>query len=79
MWLILSSAGDAYSAILCLGYLHGWAIEKINKLATRFAAEICTVDGAFRRRFFLCSLSKQISKELKFLFLLNRCFYFCRN
>lgn len=39
-------AGDAYSAILCLGYLHGWAIEKINKLATRFAAEICTVDGA---------------------------------
>jgi fructokinase len=39
-------AGDAYSAILCLGYLHGWAIEKINKLATRFACEICTFDGA---------------------------------
>ncbi len=39
-------AGDAYSAILCLGYLHGWAIEKINKLAARFAGEICTFDGA---------------------------------
>jgi len=39
-------AGDAYSAILCLGYLHGLAIEKINKLATKFACEICTVTGA---------------------------------
>jgi len=39
-------AGDAYSAILCLGYLHGWAIEKINKLAAKFACEICTVNGA---------------------------------
>ena len=39
-------AGDAYSAILCLGYLHQWGIEKINRLATNFAADICTVEGA---------------------------------
>lgn len=39
-------AGDAYSAILCLGYLHGWEIGKINKLATQFAGELCMVEGA---------------------------------
>ncbi|MHB8929022.1 MAG: PfkB family carbohydrate kinase [Melioribacteraceae bacterium] len=39
-------AGDAYSAILCLGYLHGWKIEKINKIANKFAGDICTVEGA---------------------------------
>lgn len=39
-------AGDAYSAILCLGYLHQWDIEKINHMATNFAADMCTVEGA---------------------------------
>ncbi len=39
-------AGDAYSAILCLGYLYGWEINKINSLAGRFAGEICTLNGA---------------------------------
>lgn len=41
-----TGAGDAYSAILCLGYLSQWDLEKINQLATNFAADICTVEGA---------------------------------
>jgi len=39
-------AGDAYAAILCLGYLNEWSIGKINHIASNFAADICTVDGA---------------------------------
>lgn len=39
-------AGDAYAAILCLGYLNNLPLKEINKLANRFASEICMVDGA---------------------------------
>ncbi len=39
-------AGDAYAAILCLGYLYGFQIAEINKLANEFAAEICIISGA---------------------------------
>lgn len=39
-------AGDAYSAVLCLGYLLNWDLNKINNLASEFAAEICTTKGA---------------------------------
>lgn len=39
-------AGDAYSAVLCIGYLMDWELKKINKLASEFAAEICTIKGA---------------------------------
>lgn len=39
-------AGDAFSAILCLGYLNNFPLEKINKLANQFAAEICKINGA---------------------------------
>ena len=39
-------AGDAYAAILCLGYLNDLPLREINKLANRFAADICMVDGA---------------------------------
>ena len=39
-------AGDAFAAILCLGYLYKMPIAKVNKLANEFAAEICTVNGA---------------------------------
>lgn len=39
-------AGDAYSAILCLGYLLGWDIERINILACEFASEIVKINGA---------------------------------
>ncbi|MCL4549559.1 MAG: carbohydrate kinase [Bacteroidetes bacterium] len=39
-------AGDAYAAILCLGYLNEKPIDEINKLANEFASEICMVNGA---------------------------------
>ncbi|MCF8242249.1 MAG: hypothetical protein K9J16_12755 [Melioribacteraceae bacterium] len=39
-------AGDAYSAVLCLGYLNKWSIQKINKIASKFSADICRVNGA---------------------------------
>ena len=39
-------AGDAYAAILCIGYLKNWEIGKTNKLASEFAAEIIKVQGA---------------------------------
>ena len=46
-------AGDAYAAILCLGYLNGWGLEKINKLASEFAGEIIMVNGALPENDFL--------------------------
>lgn len=39
-------AGDAFAAILCLGYLYKMPIGEINKLANEFAKEICMVNGA---------------------------------
>jgi fructokinase len=39
-------AGDAFAAILCIGYLKGWELEKLNKFASEFAAEIVKVKGA---------------------------------
>ncbi len=39
-------AGDAYAAILCLGYLNDLPIKEINKLTNEFASEICMVNGA---------------------------------
>jgi fructokinase len=39
-------AGDAYSAILCLGYLNKMPIDRINVLANKFAAYICSIRGA---------------------------------
>lgn len=39
-------AGDAYSTILALGYLNGWGLVKINKLASEFAGEIIKIPGA---------------------------------
>lgn len=39
-------AGDAYSAILAVGYLRGWRPEKILSTATAFALRICEIDGA---------------------------------
>jgi fructokinase len=39
-------AGDAYSAILCLGYLNKMPIDRINFLANKFAASICGIKGA---------------------------------
>lgn len=39
-------AGDAYAAILCIGYLKNWDIRKTNRLASEFAAEIIKIQGA---------------------------------
>lgn len=39
-------AGDAYSAMLTVGYLSGWNLDKIIETASEFAAEICGVEGA---------------------------------
>lgn len=39
-------AGDAYSAILCLGYLMKWSLDRINRTASEFAADICGIAGA---------------------------------
>lgn len=39
-------AGDAFSAVLAIGYLLKWDIDKINTAASAFAAEICSICGA---------------------------------
>ncbi|MGK9369438.1 carbohydrate kinase family protein [Melioribacter sp. Ez-97] len=39
-------AGDAFSAILCIGYLKRIDIGKINRIANDFAADICGIEGA---------------------------------
>lgn len=39
-------AGDAYSAILCIGYLNKMPVDQINFLATKFASVICSINGA---------------------------------
>lgn len=39
-------AGDAYASILCLGYLYGWDISKVNRIASEFAAAIVQIKGA---------------------------------
>jgi len=39
-------AGDAFAAILCIGYLNNIELSRINKLANEFAADICMVEGA---------------------------------
>ncbi len=39
-------AGDAYSAILAIGYLQGWSPARIVSTATDFAGRICRIQGA---------------------------------
>lgn len=39
-------AGDAYSAILCIGYLFNQEMKKINSVANQFALDICMTPGA---------------------------------
>jgi fructokinase len=39
-------AGDAFSSILCIGYLHQMDLDELNKLANEFAFQICCVSGA---------------------------------
>ena len=39
-------AGDAYAAVIALGYLRGWPPEKNIEAATHFASKICEIEGA---------------------------------
>ena len=39
-------AGDAFAAVLCIGFLNDWDISKTNRLASAFAAEIVKISGA---------------------------------
>lgn len=39
-------AGDAYAAILAIGYLHQWPLNLILNVASGFAGEICKIPGA---------------------------------
>ncbi|MBN2040641.1 MAG: carbohydrate kinase [Spirochaetes bacterium] len=39
-------AGDAFSSIVAVGYLHSWEIDKINHTASEFASLICGIKGA---------------------------------
>lgn len=41
-----TGAGDAFSAVICIGFMQGWDLMQINKYANDFASEICKVDGA---------------------------------
>ena len=55
-------AGDAYAAMLCLGYLNRWGLEKTNKLASEFAGKIIMVNGALPENDFL--YDKYIQKDI---------------
>ena len=39
-------AGDAYAAMLAIGFLNDWHLEQTNKIASEFSAAICEVKGA---------------------------------
>jgi fructokinase len=39
-------AGDSYAAILCLGFMNGWDLKKLNKTANDFAGKIVMIKGA---------------------------------
>jgi fructokinase len=55
-------AGDAFSAILCMGYLKNWDLSLINQLANEFAIEICKIKGALPEN---DSVYKKFNKEIK--------------
>jgi fructokinase len=38
-------AGDAFTAALVMGLLHGWPLEETNRLAAEVAAFVCTRPG----------------------------------
>jgi fructokinase len=56
-------AGDAYAAILCIGYLRKWDIEKINRIASEFAGEIVKINGALPADSVLYDKYKRIVNE----------------
>ena len=56
-------AGDAYAAILCIGYLQNWDIERTNKIASEFAGEIIKINGALPDELSLYEKYKLIINE----------------
>ncbi len=56
-------AGDAYAAVLCIGYLNRWDIEKTNELASRFAGEIVRINGAIPNDSALHNKYKELINE----------------
>jgi len=42
-------AGDSFAAILAIGYLQKWPLDKILSIATTFAEQICRIKGAVPR------------------------------
>ena len=39
-------AGDAFSAVCMVGFLHGWSIQTMLARANTFASTLCTIQGA---------------------------------
>ncbi len=58
-------AGDAFAAILCLGYLFKLPLKQINTLANDFALEICMINGALPK-------NDKIYKKYKAAFQVSR-------
>jgi fructokinase len=56
-------AGDAYAAILAIGYQKKWAPEKILAVATEFASRICEIKGAIPSSKQLYKKYKQVVKD----------------
>jgi fructokinase len=56
-------AGDAFAAILCLGYIRNWNLAKINILANEFANQICQIKGALPQEDDIYEMMKDKSNE----------------
>ncbi len=56
-------AGDAFAAILCLGYLNDWDLETTSRLAGHFSAAICKVNGAIPADKYLYEKFKNLMEQ----------------
>lgn len=56
-------AGDAYASVLCIGYMEGWQLNRINKAATEFASAIVQVEGALPKD---DNLYNQFKEKIKY-------------
>ncbi|MFW5770506.1 MAG: PfkB family carbohydrate kinase [Spirochaetota bacterium] len=56
-------AGDAYSAIVAAGFIHGWEPPRILDVATRFSTRICTIEGAIPRDLSFYSEFRKLFQE----------------
>jgi fructokinase len=61
-------AGDAFTAMLAIGYLQGWAYDRILKRASEFAARICALKGAIpSQNSFYIPFRNRIAKEREYV------------